>query len=72
MVEKGVMTRAEIDARIAKLKASGEALAYGRDGLPKAPLYRVRFEQREMWPDYRGPGTDTVDIEIYEHWLEPA
>jgi len=27
MVEKGVMTRAEIDARIAKLKASGEALA---------------------------------------------
>lgn len=49
-----------------------EALAYGRDGLPKAPLYRVRFEQREMWPDYRGPGTDTVDIELYEHWLEPA
>lgn len=27
MVEKGIMSRAEIDARIARLKASGEALA---------------------------------------------
>ena len=49
-----------------------EALAYGRDGLPKAPLYRVRFPQAEMWPDYAGTKDDTVDIEIYEHWLEPA
>jgi nitrile hydratase len=32
----------------------------------------VRFAQREVWPDYGGPATDTVDIEIYEHWLEPA
>lgn len=49
-----------------------EQLAYGRDGLPKLPLYRVRFPQAEMWPDYRGPKDDTIDIEIYEHWLEPA
>jgi len=32
----------------------------------------VRFRQNEAWPDYRGPDTDTVDIEIYQHWLEPA
>lgn len=49
-----------------------EALAYGRDGLPKLPLYRVRFPQTEIWPDYSGPREDTIDIEIYEHWLEPA
>lgn len=49
-----------------------EALAYGRDGLPKAPLYRVRFAQPEVWPDYQGPKDDTIDVEIYEHWLEPA
>jgi len=49
-----------------------EELAYGRDGLPATPLYRVRFRQREVWPDYAGREADTVDIEIYEHWLEPA
>lgn len=48
-----------------------EELAYGRDGLPARPLYRVRFRQRELWPDYAGAAGDTVDIEIHEHWLEP-
>jgi nitrile hydratase len=47
-------------------------LAYGRNGLPALPLYRVRFAQRQVWPDYAGAPGDTVDIEIYEHWLEPA
>ncbi len=49
-----------------------EERAYGRDGLPARVLYRVRFAQREVWPDYAGPPADTVDIEIFEHWLEPA
>jgi nitrile hydratase len=49
-----------------------EELAYGRSGEPAQPLYRVRFVQREVWPDYTGPTADTVDIEIYQHWLEPA
>tara|TARA_A100001037_G_scaffold297276_2_gene319055 strand:- start:634 stop:918 length:285 start_codon:yes stop_codon:yes gene_type:complete len=49
-----------------------EELAYGRDGTPKQPLYRVRFLQKEVWDDYAENPNDTVDIEIYEHWLEPA
>ena len=52
--------------------ANPEELAFGRDGLPKRPLYRVRFRQRSVWPDYAGVPEDTVDIEIFEHWLEPA
>ena len=32
---------------------------------------KVRFLQHEVWPAYRGPKTDTVDIEIFQHWLEP-
>jgi len=52
--------------------ANPEELAFGRKGLPELPLYRVRFAQRQVWPDYAGPDGDTVDIEIYEHWLEPA
>jgi hypothetical protein len=47
-----------------------EELAYNRSGLPAQPLYRVRFRQTEIWPDYSGKSTDTVDIEIYQHWLE--
>ena len=49
-----------------------EELAFGRDGNPKQPLYRVRFMQTEVWENYAENPDDTVDIEIYEHWLEPA
>jgi len=50
-----------------------EELAYGRGGLPAQPLYRVRFLARELWPDARALEIeDTVDIEIFQHWLEPA
>lgn len=46
-----------------------EELAYGRDGEPRQPLYRVRFSLDAIW----GNGsTDTLDAEIYEHWLEPV
>jgi nitrile hydratase len=49
-----------------------EELAYNRSGEPRQPLYRVRFRQRELWPDYSGADRDTVDVEVYQHWLEPA
>jgi len=52
--------------------ANPEELAYGRAGLPARPLYRVRFRQADVWPDYAGPAEDCVEVEIYEHWLEPA
>ena len=47
-----------------------EELAYARPGVPKQPLYRVRFLQREVWPAYDGSPGDTVDVEIFQHWLE--
>lgn len=49
-----------------------EELAYGFDGLPKKTLYRVRFRQKDVWENYSGAETDTVDVDIYEHWLLPA
>jgi len=49
-----------------------EELAQMRDGLPALPLYRVRFRQTDVWPDYRGNSKDVVEIEIYQHWLEKA
>lgn len=47
-----------------------EERAVGRTGLPGRRLYRVRFRQPEVWPDYAGSRADTVDVEIYENWLE--
>ena len=49
-----------------------EELAYGRPGLPPIPLYRVRFLCRDLWPDYAEHPSDVVEIEIFQHWLEPA
>ena len=58
--------------RVCGAFANPEELAYGFDGLPRKMLYRVRFRQAEVWPDYTGPDADTVDVDIYEHWLRPA
>jgi nitrile hydratase len=49
-----------------------EELAYGRSGTPLKALYRVRFVQRDVWPDYAGSADDTIDIDLYQHWLEPV
>ena len=49
-----------------------EELAFHRAGLPAQPLYRVRFPQAQVWPDYRGPAHDTIEIEIFQHWLDPV
>ena len=47
-----------------------EELAYGRSGMPLKALYRVRFAQSQVWADYSGAPHDTLDIDLYEHWLE--
>lgn len=49
-----------------------EELAYAFDGLPARHLYRVRFKQKDIWPEYKGPENDTLDLEVYEHWLQKA
>ncbi|SFD52164.1 nitrile hydratase [Bosea sp. CRIB-10] len=52
--------------------ANPEDLAYARHDRPKVDLYRVRLRQTDLWPDYDGEKRDTLDIEVYDHWLEPA
>ncbi len=49
-----------------------ESLAYGGDGLPKQFLYLVHFDQTEVWNQYTESRQDTLFIDLYEHWLEPA
>eukprot|EP01060_Flectonema_neradi_P007791 TRINITY_DN15502_c0_g1_i2.p1 TRINITY_DN15502_c0_g1~~TRINITY_DN15502_c0_g1_i2.p1 ORF type:complete len:430 (+),score=83.61 TRINITY_DN15502_c0_g1_i2:50-1339(+) len=35
-----------------------------------SPLYRVTFHQKDIWPEYEGSSTDTIEAEIYESWLQ--
>ena len=67
-----VRGKAGVIERVCGAFANPEELAFGRDGRPRRPLYRVRFRQAEVWPDYAGAPEDSIDIEIFEHWLEPA
>ena len=48
-----------------------ERLAYGGDGLPERPLYKVGFRQADLWEGYGGSLEDALFIDIYERWLEP-
>jgi nitrile hydratase len=57
---------------LAAVMANAETLAYGADGKPDIPIYRVQFAQTDLWPDYSGEARDTAVLDIYEHWLEPA
>ncbi len=54
-----------------KLGAFGnpEQLAYGHKADQKQ-LLRVRFTMAELWGAGAEAPQDTVDAEIYEHWLE--
>ena len=48
-----------------------EQLAYNRPA-DKRSLVRVRFSMAEIWGEDSENPTDTLDAEIYEHWLEPT
>ena len=52
--------------------ANPEELAYNRNGLPAQPLYRVRFTARELWGTETAITDDMIEIELYQHWLDPA
>jgi len=49
-----------------------ERLAYHKPGLPAQVLYKVRFRQIDLWPDYAGPTDDQLEADIYESWLMTA
>jgi hypothetical protein len=36
------------------------------------PFYVVRFRQADLWPNYTGLESDTVETEVAEGWLVPA
>lgn len=59
-----------VAARVAEHR-DPEHLAYGRRDGPAVPVWRVRFAQADLWPDYRGAALDSVTADLFETWLEP-
>ena len=49
---------------------NSETRAYGGDGLPQVPMYRVEFDMTELWSEYTESTADKVWIDLYEHWIE--
>lgn len=47
-----------------------ETESFGKNAGDKLWYYAVRFQQKDLWPDYEGLDTDKLDIEIFENWLE--
>ena len=60
-----------VDAVLGRFR-DPEQLAYHRPGLPMRYLYRVTFEQGDVWDPYDGPSGDSLQADIFEQWLEPA
>ena len=56
--------------RICGAFGNPEELAYNRKDGADVPLYRVRFTMAEVWGDSVERPDDTIDAEIFEHWLE--
>ncbi len=46
-----------------------EELAYGHKG-NRLPVMRLRFTMAEVWGAGAETPDDTIDAEIYAHWLE--
>lgn len=49
-----------------------ERLAYHQPGLPAQKLYKVRFKQTDLWPNYTGNQADQLEVDVYENWLSPV
>ncbi|KAJ3337738.1 hypothetical protein HDU93_000628 [Gonapodya sp. JEL0774] len=56
--------------RVCGVFKNPEALAFNVNTDAVQPLYRVRFPMSEVWKAYPGPKNDSIDVEIYQHWLE--
>jgi nitrile hydratase subunit beta len=49
-----------------------EDLSVGITHGPVVALYRVRFPMADLWGGPARHPRDTLCIELYDHWLEPA
>jgi nitrile hydratase subunit beta len=59
-----------VERALEPLQLDNEREGYGQNGGHKRHYYRVSFAMAELWADYAGPRQDTLNIEVFENWLE--
>lgn len=67
-----VMGREGVVERLLRPEGQPESFAYGGDGEPFGMVYLVRLPQSALWSDYAEGPEDSLELEVFEHWLEPA
>ena len=67
-----VKGRSGVIERVCLPHGRPEVVGYDDKDSESYPVYRVRLDQRVLWPGYEGQPDDSLEIEIFEHWLEPA
>lgn len=65
-----VMGKVGTVERVAGVFPDAEQTGYGHANARPVVLYRIQLLMQDIWTDYEGSDTDTLDVEIYEHWLE--
>ncbi len=66
-----VKGRAGTVQRVCLPQPRPEVVGYADEDELRLPVYRVRLAQTALWPRYQGRPEDSLEIEIFEHWLEP-
>jgi nitrile hydratase subunit beta len=56
--------------RILGLYVNPEEEAFGRNAGNKMWCYMIRIPQNKLWSGYAGDEGDTLEVEIFESWLE--
>lgn len=67
-----VKGRTGVVERLCLPQGQPELFAELKDGKPFQPVYRVRLDMPDLWQNYAENPADTLDVEIFEHWLTPA
>ncbi|PRH07317.1 SH3-like domain-containing protein [Burkholderia gladioli] len=58
--------------RVVEQYINPEQEAFGHNAGSQLWLYQVRFSQKDLWPENEGAPSDTLQLEIFENWLEKA
>ena len=57
--------------RVCDEQGRPEVLSVQDSDTVSVPVYRVQLAQTDLWPGYSGAHQDTLEIEMFEHWLRP-
>lgn len=63
--------QAGIVVRVCHTQGRPEVLSIEDSDTVSVPVYRVQLAQTDLWPGYTGSRQDTLEIEMFEHWLLP-